>query len=156
MSQTYIKSGVLVVQKICCNTHKLPFCTKMTFPDDLVKEIVHKLKYSWPEVSSINFTTPLNGMFQEVCIIFRHLLLTLCLLATFLKRKLLLSAFLLIWDKIVVLDSAVAGESSIQYFWIFTCLLQVYLLKERAEFASENSGLNSQFLGRGCFPPPSR
>lgn len=92
VSQTYIKSRVLVVQKICCNTHKLPFCTKMTFSNDLVKEIAHKLNYSGPEVSSINFTTPLNGMFQDVCIIFHHLLLTLCLLATFPKRKLLLSA----------------------------------------------------------------
>lgn len=81
-----------MVQKICCNAHKLPFFTKMTFFDDLVKEIVHKLKYSGPEVSSINFTTPLNGMFQDVCIIFHCLLLTLCLLATFPKRKLFLSA----------------------------------------------------------------
>lgn len=92
----------------------------MIFPDDLVKEIVHKLKSSGPEVSSINFTPPLNGMFQKVCIIFRLLLLTLCLLYTFPKRKLLLSASQLIWDKMVVLDSAVAGESSTQYFWIFT------------------------------------
>lgn len=92
VSQTNIKSGVVVVYKICCNTHKLPFCTKITFSDDLVKEIVHKLKYSGPEVSSINFTTPLNGRFQGVCIIFHHLLLILCLLATFPKRKLLLSA----------------------------------------------------------------
>lgn len=156
VSQTYIKSEVLVVQKMCCNTHKLPFCTKMTFPDDLVKETVHKLKHSGPEVSSISFTTPQNGMFQETCVIFRHPLLTLCLLPKFPKRKLLLSGSPLIWDKMVVLDSAAAGESSIQYFWILTHLFQVHLLKERAGFASENSGLNSQFLGRCCFPSPSR
>jgi len=39
---------------------------KMTFPDDLVKEVVYKLKYSWPEVSAANFTAPQDGMLQEM------------------------------------------------------------------------------------------
>lgn len=96
---------------------------------------------------------------ERRCISFRHPLLTVCLLSAFPKRKLLLSASSLIRDKMVVSDSAVAGESSIQYFWIFTCLFHVHLMTERriaAAFVCENSGLNSQFPGRGWLFSPSK
>lgn len=97
--------------------------------------LLKKFSTSWNIVGQrcqqLILQTDKTACSKRLCILFCHLLLTVCLLPTFPKRKLLLSASPLIRDKMAVLDSAAVGESSIQYFWIFTGLFWVHFLKER-------------------------
>lgn len=123
----------------------------MKFPVDPVKEVVYELKYSGPEVSAISFPTIQDGTLQEM-VLFISPPAPVCLLPTFPKRKLLLSASPLIWDKMVILDSAMAGESSIQGFWIYTCMFPIHFLKQQWRlllFIFLKLRVNSLFLGRG-------
>lgn len=118
--------------------------------------LLKKLSTSWNIVGQrcqqLVFQPYKMARSKRWCFLFCHPLLTVCLLPTFPKRKLLLSASLLIRDKMVILDSAVAGESSIQGFWIYTCMFPVHFLKQKWRlqlFLSLKLRVNSQFLGRG-------